>query len=204
MSGTCCDDSSSGSQLFVKIVTAHILGAAFTATAPNVPAWNAGFDDSSSIGGLLYSVLLPTGAFGKLLVALVALSTPSACAPTIYTFSTSFMAVTPWFATVPRWVYILISEGILIPVAIVGAKTFYTTFIDILNIIRYWSSVFGVLTEHASYTLLPSSIPAVVAFVCACGALVPFMSQAWYVGPVARHWSGDVGVFVGSARSRRI
>jgi hypothetical protein len=23
------------------------------------------------------------------------------------------------------------------------------------------------------------------------------MSQAWYVGPVARHGSGDVGVFVG-------
>ncbi|KAG1868519.1 permease for cytosine/purines, uracil, thiamine, allantoin-domain-containing protein [Suillus subluteus] len=83
---------------FTASVTAHTLGAAFAAAAPNVPAWNAGFDDSSSVGGLLYSVLLPTGAFGKLLVALVALSTPSACAPTMYTFSTSFMAVAPWFA----------------------------------------------------------------------------------------------------------
>ncbi|KAG1868501.1 hypothetical protein F4604DRAFT_913925 [Suillus subluteus] len=49
----------------------------------------------------------------------------------------------------------------------------------------------------ASYTLLPNSIPVVMAFMCACGALVPFMSQAWYVGPVARHGSGDIGVFVG-------
>ena len=32
---------------------------------------------------------------------------------------------------------------------------------------------------------------------CAFGALVPFMSQAWYVGPVARHGSGDCGVYVG-------
>ncbi|KAG0707997.1 cytosine-purine permease [Suillus ampliporus] len=202
---------------FTASVTAHTLGAAFAAAAPNVPAWNAGFDNSSSVGGLLYSVLLPTGAFGKLLIALVALSIPSACAPTMYTFSTSFMAVAPWFAAVPRWVYILISEGILIPVAIVGAKRFYTTFVDILNIIGYWSSVFSaiILTEHllfrrasfsedqypiatwASYALLPNGIPAVVAFVCACGALVPFMSQAWYVGPVARHGSGDVGVYVG-------
>lgn len=53
------------------------------------------------------------------------------------------------------------------------------------------------ITTWASYALLPSGIPAVVAFACGCGALVPFMSQAWYVGPVARHGSGDVGVYVG-------
>ncbi|KAG1729735.1 hypothetical protein EDB19DRAFT_1929562 [Suillus lakei] len=138
---------------FTASVTAHTLGAAFAAAAPNVDTWNAGFNNSSSVGGLIYSVLLPTGAFGKLLTALVALSIPSACAPTMYTFSTSFMAVAPWFAAVPRWVYILISEGILIPVAIIGAKRFYTTFVDILNIIGYWSSVFSsiILTEHVLF-----------------------------------------------------
>lgn len=202
---------------FTSSVTCHTLGAAFAAAAPNVPVWNAGFNNSSSVGGLFYSVLLPTGAFGKILITLVALSIPSASAPTMYTFSTSFMAVAPWFAAIPRWIYILISEAVLIPVAIIGAKKFYTTFVDILNVIGYWSSVFAaiILTEHvlfrrasfsedqypittwASYTLLPSGIPAVVAFACGCGALVPFMSQAWYVGPVARHGSGDVGVYVG-------
>lgn len=45
--------------------------------------------------------------------------------------------------------------------------------------------------------LLPRGFPAVLAFVCAFGALVPFMSQAWYVGPVARDGSGDCGVYVG-------
>ncbi|KAG2146356.1 cytosine-purine permease [Suillus clintonianus] len=201
---------------FVSNVTGQALGAAFAAAAPNVPAWNAGFNNSSSVGGLLYSVLLSTGVFGKILTALVALTIPSACAPTMYTFSTSFMAVATWFAAVPRWVYILISEGILIPVAIIGAKKFYATFVDVLDIVGYWSSAFAaiILTEHvlfrrasfsedqypittwASYELLPSGIPAVVAFVCACGALVPFMSQAWYVGPVARQGSGELGVFV--------
>ncbi|KAG2135332.1 permease for cytosine/purines, uracil, thiamine, allantoin-domain-containing protein [Suillus clintonianus] len=201
---------------FVSNVTSQALGAAFAAAAPNVPAWNAGFNNSSSAGGLLYSVLLPTGVFGKILIALVALSIPSACAPTMYTFSTSFMAVATWFAAVPRWVYILVSEGILIPLAIIGAKSFYATFVEILDIVGYWSSAFAaiILTEHvlfrrasfsedqypittwASYNLLPSGIPAVVAFVCACGALIPFMSQAWYVGPVARQGSGDLGVFV--------
>ncbi|KAG1868516.1 hypothetical protein F4604DRAFT_1927399 [Suillus subluteus] len=78
---------------FVSNVTGQALGAAFAAAAPSVPAWNAGFDDSSSVGGLLHSVLLPTGAFGKILTALVALSISSACAPTMYTFSNSFMAI---------------------------------------------------------------------------------------------------------------
>ncbi|KAG2358496.1 purine-cytosine permease [Suillus spraguei] len=202
---------------FVSNVIGQILGAAFAATAPNVPAWNAGFEDSSSVGGLFYSILLPTGAFGKILTVLVALGMSCACAPTMYTFGTSFMAITTWFSAVPRWVYILVSEGVLIPVAIIGAKKFYNTFVDILDIVGYWSSVFCaiVLTEHmlfrrasfsedqypittwASYALLPSSIPAVIAFVCGCGVLIPFISQVWYVGPVARQGSGDVGVFVG-------
>ncbi|KAF9226335.1 purine-cytosine permease [Gyrodon lividus] len=201
----------------IASITAHTLGAAFAAAAPNVPAWNAGFQDSTSVGGLLYGVLTPVGGFGRFLTVLVALSIPSACAPTMYTFSTSFMSVSTWFSLIPRWVYILISEGILIPVAIVGARKFYTTFIDILSIIGYWSTAFSaiILTEHvlfrcASFTekayptttwnsarLLPHGIPAVLAFFCAFGALVPFMSQVWYVGPVALDGSGDCGVYVG-------
>ncbi|KAL4068575.1 hypothetical protein V8B97DRAFT_1973479 [Scleroderma yunnanense] len=202
---------------FTASITAHTLGAAFAAAAPTVPAWNIGFQNNSSVGGLVNSVLMPVGGFGKFLTVLVALSIPSACAPSMYTFSTSFMAVAGWFTLVPRWVYILISEAILIPVAIVGAKTFYTTFVDILSVIGYWSTAFAaiVLTEHVlfrggSFTeeaypismwdsarLLPSGIPAVLAFLCAFGTLVLFMSQAWYAGPVARHGSGDCGVYVG-------
>ncbi|KAI9568123.1 purine-cytosine permease [Boletus coccyginus] len=183
-------------------ITGHALGAAFAAAAPNVPVWNAAFQDSSSVGGLLYGVLTPLGGFGKFLTVLVALSVPSACAPTMYTFSTSFMSVARWFSLVPRWVYVFVSAGILIPVAIVGARRFYATFVDILSVIGYWSTAFAaiVITEHllfrgASFT--ETAVPAVLAFVCAFGALVPFMSQAWYVGPVARRGSGDCGVYVG-------
>ncbi|KAN0085850.1 Permease for cytosine/purines, uracil, thiamine, allantoin domain containing protein [Tylopilus felleus] len=193
-------------------VTGHTLGVAFAAAAHNVPVWNSAFQNSTSVGGLLYGVLSPLGNFGKFLTVLVALSVPSACAPTMYTFSTSLQSIAHWFALVPRWVYILISEGILIPVAIVGAQKFYATFVDILSVIGYWSTAFAgiVITEHvlfrcASFTETaypistwdtPRLLPAVLAFVCAFGALVPFMSQAWYVGPVARDGSGDCGVYV--------
>ena len=89
----------------------HMLGAAFAAAAPAVPAWNAGFDNGNSVGGLLAAVLAPAGGFGKFLTVLIALFIPSACAPTMYTFASSFMTIHAWFARIPRYVYAFISTA---------------------------------------------------------------------------------------------
>ena len=70
-----------------------MLGAAFAAAAPAVPSWTAGFDDGNNLGGLISAILAPTGGFGKFLVVLLSLSVPSACAPTMYTFGSSFTLV---------------------------------------------------------------------------------------------------------------
>lgn len=89
----------------------HFLGAAFTASAPAVPSWNTGFDGGNNLGGLISAVLSPAGGFGKFLTVLVALSIPSACAPTMYTFGTSFMTIAPIFQKVPRYIYAMVSEA---------------------------------------------------------------------------------------------
>ncbi len=89
----------------------HLLGATFAASAPFVPSWDAGFDNSSDIGGLLFAVLSPLGNFGKFLTVLVALTVPSACAPTMYSFGTSFMNIAVFFARVPRSVYAIVSTA---------------------------------------------------------------------------------------------
>ncbi|KAI0698036.1 hypothetical protein C8T65DRAFT_710244 [Cerioporus squamosus] len=176
----------------------HMLGAAFAAAAPAVPSWDAGFDNGNSVGGLVAAVLAPAGGFGKFLTVLIALFIPSTCAPTMYTFASSFMTIHAWFALVPRYVYAFISTVILIPVAILGAAHFYDTFVDIMNVIGYWSTVFAaiVIVEHlvfrkndwTRYDLshwctaryLPPGIAAILAFLCACGIIVPCMAQAWY------------------------
>ena len=62
----------------------------------------------------MYGVLSPLGGFGKFLTVLVALSVSCACAPTMYTFSTSLMSVAHWFTLVPRWVYIIICEAMCV------------------------------------------------------------------------------------------
>ncbi|KAH9887198.1 cytosine-purine permease [Cubamyces lactineus] len=202
---------------FIASLAAHLLGAAFAAAAPGVASWEAGFDGGNNVGGLIEAVLSPSGGFGKFLTVLVALSIPSACAPTMYTFASSLMTIHVWFARVPRYVYTIISEAILIPVAIVGATHFYTTFVDVLSVIGYWSTVFAaiVIIEHfvfrkndwARYDLskwckpreLPLGIAAVFSFLCACGLIIPCMSQAWYIGPIANAGTGDIGILVGFA-----
>ncbi|KAI0694516.1 cytosine-purine permease [Cytidiella melzeri] len=135
---------------FTASLTAHFLGAVFSASAPFNDSWNTGFAEGNSVGGLIEAVLSPLGGFGKFLTVLLALTIPSACAPTMYTFGSSAMTITPWFAKVPRYIFAIVSEAILIPVAIVGATHFYATFVDVLSIIGYWSAVFAtiILSEH--------------------------------------------------------
>ncbi|KAF8645588.1 hypothetical protein AX16_007722 [Volvariella volvacea WC 439] len=203
---------------FFASLSAHMMGAAFAAAAPGVPSWNEGFDGGNSIGGLVAAILEPSGGFGKFLLVIIALSIPSACAPTMYSFGTSFMAVSSFFEKVPRYIYALVSEAILIPLAIIGATRFYLTLVNILSVIGYWSTAFAsiILTEHllfrhnsfspSAYPVLeawnrPKSLPlgvaALTAFAAAFGIIVPSMSQTWYEGPIARSGTGDVGVLLG-------
>ena len=63
-----------------------MVGAVFAAAAPGIPSWSTGFQEGSNVGGLLAAVLAPAGGFGKFLLVLLALSTSSACAVTVYSF----------------------------------------------------------------------------------------------------------------------
>ena len=62
------------------------MGAAFAAAAPGVPSWSTGFQDGNDMGGLIAAVLAPAGGFGKFILVLIAVSTSSACAVSIYSF----------------------------------------------------------------------------------------------------------------------
>ena len=62
----------------------HMIGAAFAASAPAVPAWQAGLGaDFGNVGGLIGAVLFEAGGWGKFLAVVCALTIPSAVAPTM-------------------------------------------------------------------------------------------------------------------------
>ncbi|PSS34234.1 hypothetical protein PHLCEN_2v1744 [Hermanssonia centrifuga] len=54
-----------------------MIGAAFTAAANYVPSWNEGLGGTGNVGGLFAAILAPSGGFGKFLLVLIALTTPS-------------------------------------------------------------------------------------------------------------------------------
>ncbi|KAF9813398.1 hypothetical protein IEO21_05632 [Rhodonia placenta] len=204
--------------LLTSSMPAHLLGAALTATAYHVPSWEAGLGNGNDIGGLVAAILSPAGGFGKFLLVLLALASPSQCAPSMYTACTSFMTISAVLARIPRFALSIISTIILIPVAIVGSSRFYATFVDILGFIGYWNAPFCaiVLAEHfvfrknrwSSYHVLDAwnkpdhpnlarGYAAVFTFVAAIGVIVMCMDQAWWVGPIARAGTGDIGMLCG-------
>ncbi|KAI0058144.1 hypothetical protein BV25DRAFT_1830307 [Artomyces pyxidatus] len=127
----------------------RILGVLFAASALDATAWNDGFDGGSNIGGLMESVLSVSGDFGKFLITLSALCIAVVAAPTLYS-SSSFMAISPVFAKIPRCVYACIYTASLIPVSILGAAKFYNVLVDIISLAGYWIAAFVaiVLTDH--------------------------------------------------------
>ncbi|KAF8639470.1 hypothetical protein AX17_001490 [Amanita inopinata Kibby_2008] len=191
----------------------HMLGTAFAAAATSVPSWEEGL--KSGIGGLLSAILFPIGGFGKVLVVILSLGVTSASALMMYSVTTSSMSIAPVFARIPRFVYILISEAILIPVAIIGESRFFPVLVYIMSAIGYWTSAFAaiVLVEHIVFRgrcfenyvqgdydqpcRLPSGWAAIVAILAAAGIIVPSISHSWYTGPIARMGTGDIGVLVG-------
>ena len=120
-------------------MTWNMIGAAFAAAAPGIPSWSIGYQDGNDMGGLLAAILEPAGGFGKFLLVLIAVSVSSACALSIYSIGectaihrfrpffmvvlslffiflfftpflvNCFMAITPVFGRVPRYVYTFIS-----------------------------------------------------------------------------------------------
>ncbi|KAI0088273.1 permease for cytosine/purines, uracil, thiamine, allantoin-domain-containing protein [Irpex rosettiformis] len=94
-------------------VPAHLIGAAFTAAAPYITSWDEGLNSVNNIGGLVAAVLQPVGGFGKFLLVLLALTTPTGGALSMYTACTSFMAIGPAIARVPRILFALMSTAML-------------------------------------------------------------------------------------------
>ncbi|THU76374.1 hypothetical protein K435DRAFT_846619 [Dendrothele bispora CBS 962.96] len=89
----------------------NILGAAFAAAAPAIPIWQAGLGDDDNFGRFLVAVLDPIGGFGKFLVVLAALTIVAPCALTMYSLGLSLMNISPIFAKVPRYIYMIIATA---------------------------------------------------------------------------------------------
>ena len=103
------------------------------------------------------------------------------------------------------------SRRSVIPLAIVGAHSFYDTLTNFLSLIGYWAGAFiaVILVEHWFFRKsdlraydpmiwnrpreLPSGLAAVGAAILCFGLVVPGMDQVWFVGELSRLCKLDSG-----------
>ncbi|EFI27075.1 cytosine-purine permease [Coprinopsis cinerea okayama7 len=195
--------------LLTSLASIQILGAATAVAAMNVPEWERRYG-GEDVGALLAAVLEPVNGFGKFISVLLALSVTPNISATAYSITVIWQACVPRFSAIPRYVFAIVSTGIVIGLAIPGATRFYDTLTNLLGLVGYWAAAFIaiVLIEHLHFrkndpynydgaawnvpNKLPLGIAAVAAVVCSFGLVVPCMNQTWYTGPIAK-MTGDIG-----------
>ncbi|KAF4582430.1 hypothetical protein EYR38_002550 [Pleurotus pulmonarius] len=201
--------------IIIPTTSMSILGAAFGAGVANVPSWQEGFTDAN-VGGFIAAILEPAGNFGKFLMVLLALGVIANIAMNFYCFCVNVEVFLPILLNTPRYIFSLVAAAIVIPVAIVGSRSFSDTLGNFLGVIAYWSGPFAAIlsTEHLlfrrgrqeSYDInkwnspsqLPTGLAALVAGAIGTTMGILCMNQAWYVGPIAKT-TGDIGLEVSLA-----
>lgn len=186
-----------------------ILGAAIGGAVPEVPSWQAAYE-VTGIGGVVAEMLTPAGGFGKFIIVLLALSVIGNIAISMYSVALNLQMLLPFLAKIPRFVFIVITMAIMIPMAIKASEEWEASLGNFLALIGYWAGCFdAVLLEelilfrkldyntydHAIWNVgrrLPSGIPAIAASILSFGLVVPCIDQVWYTGPIAEK-TGDIG-----------
>lgn len=164
----------------------------------------------------MMEMLAPAGGFGKFVLVVLALSVIGNIAISMYTISLNLemlMPPLPFKLRVHRFVFILVTMAVMIPMAVRAAKKWETSLINFLSIIGYWSACFDVVLilelvvfrrmDYATFDQaiwnvgreLPPGLAALGASMLSWALVVPGMAQSWYVGPIAKS-TGDIGVEV--------
>lgn len=190
-------------------------GAAIAGAIPNVPAWQAAYDETL-VGGVLAAMVAPAGGFGKFVVAVLSLTLLGNTAGTMYAITLNFQTLVPWLVRVPRYVFALVVTAVVIPVAVRAvAANFLVSLENFVALIGYWSAAYvGIASaehlvfrrrwgrvpyeqayDHAVWSdasRLPWGAAALASAVLCAGLVVPCMAQVWWTGPIAKT-TGDIG-----------
>ncbi len=96
-------------------------------------------------GDLLAAVASPLGGFGKILVALLALSVIANNIPNDYSLGLSMQVVGKWFQRVPRYIWTLIGAVVYVVIALIVGGSFNETLTSFLLLVAYWLGPFAII-----------------------------------------------------------
>lgn len=198
--------------VFIPCVLLETLGLGLVSALSSVPAWNKAFT-SGSVGGLLSAIVSPLGAFGTLILVLLALSVVANNIPNDYSLGLSMQVLGRWFQSVKRYVWTLIGAVIYVIIALIGGGNFSATLESFLLVIAYWLGPWAIILilehfvfRHGVYNVddwntpdkLPVGWAAIVSLVLGLVGVYLGASQALFTGPLARALGGmDIGFELG-------
>jgi NCS1 nucleoside transporter family len=196
--------------VFIPCVLLETLGLILVMAS--VSAWQTAFN-SGSVGGLLSAVVSPLGGFGKLMLALIALSIIANNIPNDYSLGLSVQVFGRAFQRIPRYIWTLIGAVLYVIIAIVGSSNFSATLESFLLVIAYWLGPWGIVLvlehfvfRHGRYNVddwnspnkLPLGWAAIVALVFGLIGVYLGASQSLFTGPIAKALGGmDIGFELG-------
>lgn len=195
--------------LFTPSTPLLILGAAIGGALPNVESWQAGWD-AYGIGGVMAEMLRPAGGFGKFVLVILALSIVGNIVLSMYSIALCLQMLVPVFTRVPRYVFIVVTMAVMVPMAMYSAAEWEHSLENFLGIIGYWAGCFDAIMieelvvfrkmDYASYDpkiwnkgrSLPTGLAAVGASLVSLALVIPGLDVAWYSGPIGQR-IGDIG-----------
>jgi len=198
--------------IFVPCVLLETLGLGLVSALSSVPAWNKAFTNGS-VGGLLSAIVSPLGAFGTLILELLALSVVANNIPNDYSLGLSMQVLGRWFQSVKRYVWTLIGAVIYVIIALIGGGNFSATLESFLLVIAYWLGPWGIvlILEHFVFRRgvynvddwntperLPAGWAAIVSLALGLVGVYLGASQQLFTGPLAKSLGGmDIGFELG-------
>ncbi|RDA94939.1 hypothetical protein CP533_0156 [Ophiocordyceps camponoti-saundersi (nom. inval.)] len=179
----------------------------------NMPAWADA--NAVSSGALIVAGYEPLAGFGRLCAVIVALGVIANSIPSTYSAALGCQTLGRYGKAIPRWLWSSLLIVVELVLAVAGREHLFLIFQNFLALMGYWVTIMViiVLEEHLLFrrarafdwsrwedrSYLPIGWAALASFLIGWVGAILGMSQAWYVGPLAKlAATADVGLWVGS------
>ncbi|KAM4061137.1 purine-cytosine permease family protein [Hirsutella rhossiliensis] len=201
--------------LWTAFCLVYLIAIGLGTGVANMPAWSAANGVSS--GALIVAGYEPLGGFGRFCSVVVALGVIANSIPSTYSAALGCQTLGRYGKAVPRWVWSSLLVLVELVLAVAGREHLFLIFQNFLALMGYWVVIMVVivLEEHLLFRRrrvaeafdwsrcedrahLPAGWAALAAFLLGWVGAVLGMSQAWYVGPLAKlAATADVGLWIG-------
>ncbi|KAH6669548.1 permease for cytosine/purines, uracil, thiamine, allantoin-domain-containing protein [Halenospora varia] len=192
-----------------------VIGTGLSSGLLSNPTWEAA---GAGSGALIVAGLDSLGGFGKFCSVIISLGLIANMVAPIYSAGIDFQILGKWPAMVPRFLWNTLAVVIFTVCALAGRNNLSEIFTNFLALMGYWVVLWIAITLEEQFIFrrrmkptfvwsdwdkqekLPIGLAAFAAFCVGWAGAVLCMSQAYFIGPIAKlvgEYGADMGNYVG-------